>query len=43
MHFHVPYHPFQKHPNLHPAELLNLLLILLGVALAMLMAPVHLD
>ena len=35
MHFHTPFHPFQRHPVTAPAvDLLNLLLILLGVALS---------
>jgi len=40
MHFHTPFHPFQRHPVTAPAvEVWNLLLILLGVALVLLLKP----
>jgi hypothetical protein len=37
MHFHTPFHPFQKHPIADPAVVANLLLILVGIVVALLL------
>jgi len=40
MHFHTPFHPFQRRPITPSAvEMVNLLLILLGVILVLLFRP----
>ena len=43
MHFHAPFHPFQKHPWVHAVDAMNFLLILLGCLVAILIGPIHLD
>ena len=43
MHFHTPFHPTQWHPSEHMAETMNLVLILLGLLVAIFLAPIHLD
>jgi hypothetical protein len=40
MHFHTPFHPFPRHPVTTPeVEIMNLVLILLGVILVLLLRP----
>ena len=40
MHFHTPFHPFQRHPvTASTVDLLNLLLILAGGILVLLLRP----
>ena len=43
MHFHTPFHPSQKHPLTDYADVMNLVLILLGLLVALFLGPVHLD
>lgn len=43
MHFHQPFHPFQKHPMLPAAYVANLVLILLGILVALALGPLRLD
>ena len=43
MHFQAPFHPFQKHPMAHAVDIMNLVLILLGLLVAVLVGPIHLD
>ena len=43
MHFHTPFHPFQKHPEFMGAEVVNLLFILAGLMVALFLGPLHLD
>ena len=43
MHFHAPLHPFHRHAWSPFLDGLNLLLILLGLLLAVLVGPLHLD
>lgn len=40
MHLHTPFHPFQKHPlTAQSVDLVNLLMILLGVILVLVFRP----
>ena len=43
MHFHTPFHPFQKHPMIDFVDVMNLVLILLGLLVALFVGPVRLD
>jgi hypothetical protein len=43
MHFHMPFHPFQKHPMVDLVDVMNLVLILLGLLVALFLGPIHLD
>jgi hypothetical protein len=43
VHFHTPFHPFEKHPMVHFMDVMNLLLILLGLLVALIIGPGHLE
>ena len=43
MHLHVPFHPLEKQPWAHAVDFATLLLILLGLVVALLVGPIHLD
>ena len=43
MHFHAPFHPFQRRPVVDITVMGNLVLILLGLLVAILLGPARLE